>query len=447
MSHCHAKSLLFVLLIVSGNTLLAQTSTAGSDPSNGKDNNPYSKYGIGELINGNSAVLRGMGNITSAYANPFKINTDNPASYASLQRTTFELGAVASKRSVRGTVSGTELTYKTGTATLGYMTFGVPVGKNAGLVLGFKPVTHVYYSLIDTIFTVSNPPSPIGTALRSYNGDGGLNKAFLGGGAKFKGLSIGFNAGFTFGTIRNTSVMVPIDTLSVNNAFNAEFSNYTRVGGINWKGGLQYEFKLDSSLSLRIGGTISTSQKLTQHYSGYTITYFNFGDTITRDTTYNVSENKGKLTLPLSYSVGVMLTKANKWGIGVDYTATQWSGFNNDLNSNMNYGIASSSYRFSAGGEFTPDAENNRKYLSRGTYRIGGYYGTDYLLLQNQSLPYYGITAGMSLPFRRSLSQVNAAIDIGTLGTTNNGLNKQNYIRFTLGITMNDLWFVKRKYE
>lgn len=448
MCHCHAKySLLSVLLVVSGMSLFAQTTASGSNPTNGRENNPYSQYGIGELKSNSNATLIGMGSITSAYYSPYRLNTDNPASYSFLQRTTFEMGLNATSRTVNGTLNGVDQAYKTGTASIAYLNLAVPVSKNSGFCFGFKPVSSVYYRLVDTITSYKPPVSPIGSAEKLYNGEGGLNHAYLGGGAKYKGLSVGFNAGYTFGTVRNSTVLNPIDSFSRNNSFVGEFSNYTRIGGLQWKGGLMYEIKLDSFHTLRIGGTISTSQNLRQHFSEYHIAFYNFGDTLTRDTSYSMPETEGKLTMPMSYSAGIMLTRTNKWGIGVDYKATRWSEFRSELNSYMNTGIAASSYRISVGGEYTPDAENLRHYLSRGTYRLGAYYGTDYLQLQNTSLPYYGFTAGMSLPFRRTLSQVHAALDIGVLGTTENNLNRHNYVRFTLGISLNDLWFVKRRLE
>lgn len=448
MCHCHAKySLITIILVVCGTSLFAQTTASGSNPTNGRENNPYSQYGIGELKNGNNAALIGMGSITSAYYNAYRLNTDNPASYSFLQRTTFELGLNGTSRTITGTLNGVEQTYKTGTASIAYLNLAVPVTKNGGFCLGFKPVSNVYYKLADTISAYEPPFSPIGRVEKIYSGEGGLNYAYLGGSAKYKGLSVGFNAGYTFGTIRNSTRLNPIDSFSKNNAFTSDFSNYTRIGGIQWKGGLMYEVRLDSFHTLRIGGTISTNQNLKQHFSEYHIAYYNFKDTVTRDTSYNLPETEGRLTMPLSYSVGIMLTRDNKWGVGVDYKATKWSEFGSDLNSYMNTGIAASSYRISVGGEYTPDAENLRHYLSRGTYRLGAYYGTDYLQLQNTSLPYYGITAGASLPFRRTLSQVHAAIDVGVLGTTENNLNRHNYVRFTLGISLNDLWFVKRRLE
>src|ERR1700743_3384553 len=119
MLHPLAKYLLVILLFTGGIRLSAQTTTASttdntSSPLSGHENDPYSKFGIGELSNGNNTVLRGMGNVTSAFENPYEVNSDNPASYSFLQRTTFEAGAMASTR----TVSSQGQSYTTGTATL-----------------------------------------------------------------------------------------------------------------------------------------------------------------------------------------------------------------------------------------------------------------------------------------------------------------------------------------
>ena len=187
MSHLVNK-LLLVFLLLTGIRVSAQTSTASttdntSSPLDGRENNPYSKFGIGELSNGNSTVLRGMGNITSAFENPYEMNTDNPASYSFLGRTTFEMGATASVRFIKG--GGLE--YTAGTASISYFSLGFPVGKHGGFCLGFKPISQVYYSMVDTI---NAPQSPIGSVARSYSGEGGLNYAYLGGAWQYKGLSL-----------------------------------------------------------------------------------------------------------------------------------------------------------------------------------------------------------------------------------------------------------------
>ncbi len=437
MYQSRVKCIVIFLITLWGYESTAQTGTT-SNPTNGRVNNPYSKYGIGELINGNSTVLRGMGNVTSAFENPYEVNSDNPASYSFLQRTTFEIGATGETRSVVG--SG--LTYRTGTASVSYLNLGIPVGKNAGICLGFRPYSHTFYDMAD-----SQAATPIGLVEKRYNGEGGLNYVYLGGAAKHKGLSIGFNAGYMFGTIRNTAGVMAIDTQVINRAYTTEYTNYTQIGGIYWKGGIMYERKIDSDYTFRIGGTFTLSQKLTEHLNEYQISTYNFGDTLVNDTTVKNENQKGKLTLPMSYSIGVMIARNDKWNLGLDYTATQWSNFASTPDSHLTEQVGSGSYKISLGGELTPDMNNIRNYWSRVTYRMGLYYGTDYLKINNTALPFYGLTLGGSLPFRKSLSKLHMSMDIGRLGNTSNGLIQQTYFKFTLGVSFNDKWFIPRKYD
>ena len=61
----HAKCLLIILLITGCVKALAQTTassgTNSSNPLSDHENDPYSKYGIGQLINGNNTVLKEIG--------------------------------------------------------------------------------------------------------------------------------------------------------------------------------------------------------------------------------------------------------------------------------------------------------------------------------------------------------------------------------------------------
>ncbi|WP_345076683.1 hypothetical protein [Nemorincola caseinilytica] len=452
MFPCRNKYLAFLLVSASGLQLHAQTTSSLSNPRNGRDNNPYSKFGIGELVNRNNAAVRGIANLTSTYSNTYSVNTDNPATYSfmDVQRAVFEVGGTGQTRTTHGTVNGAETNYRTGTATLSYMTLAVPVSRNSGFCIGFRPYSRTYYSLRDTLSKTTNPPSPLDSAETIYKGEGSLNYAFIGGSAKYKGLSVGFNFGYLFGSQFVSTQLNPYDVSNGTRSYISEYSNQTRTGGIYWKGGLLYEAKLDSFYTLRIGGTITMDQRVKQHYLEYNIAGYNFGDTVVRDTAYYLPETRSTMTLPLSYSAGIMLTHAGKWGVGVDYTATQWSNFKSELNKTMNSGIAASSYRLALGSEYTPDATDIKHVLSRSTYRLGAYYGTEYLRLNGNDISYYGITAGMSLPFKRYQTQVSylhAAIEYGILGTTDAGLMRQNYLRFTLGASMTARWFDRKKYQ
>ena len=440
-----AKCFLFILFVFSGNLLLAQTSST-SNPNSERENIPYSKFGIGELWNGNTTSMKAMSNITSAYQDPYLINSDNPASYSALMLTTVEGGIVASHSSLVSNLGGGS--YQTGTSSLGYINIGMPVSKHFGFSFGLKPVSRAYYALVDTL---NAPISPIGQAIRSYGGQGGLNYGFAGLAYRYKELSVGVNFGYMFGNYTNLTSVIPIDTAAVNRAYESQYSRYTRVGGLYWKGGLIYEHKMaDSEYIFRIGGTITLSQSLNEKMSNYQVSIYNLGDTLVNDTSLSSVDLKGKLKLPMSYSVGVMLTRLDKWSFGLDYTATKWSEYNSTPDSNMNLNIGSMSYKFAIGGEYTPNVNDIHTYFSRVTFRFGVHYGVDYLRIDNTNLPDFGVSLGGSFPYRRSArthSRLNASFDIGRLGTTANNLVQQTYFRFGLGLSFNDKWFIPRKYD
>ncbi len=444
MSHFPAKCLIVFLFVTSSNVLIAQTSSI-SNPNSERENNPYSKYGIGELWNGNSTAIKAMGSITSAFQDPYLINSDNPASYSSLAITTFEGGLSASTRTISNAAGSS---YSTGTASLAYLNIGIPLGKNAGMSFGLRPMSKTYYAMVDTLYA---PASPVGTAVRSYAGQGSLSYAYIGAAYRYKGLSVGFNFGYLFGNFQSLTSLIPDDTLAINRSYESQFERYNHIGGTYWKGGVMYEHKLrDSAYTIRFGGTLTLGQNLNEKLNNYQISIYNFGDTLVNDTTYNAGDKNGKLKLPMSYSFGVMLEKTDKWGFGIDYSASDWTGFGSTVDSAFALGIAAKSYKIAIGGMFTPNVNDIQNYFSRVTFRFGIYYGADYIKINNTDIPSYGLTLGGSFPYKRSLrshSRLNASLDIGRLGTTANNLLQQNYVRFGLGLTFNERWFIPRKYE
>jgi long-subunit fatty acid transport protein len=384
---------------------------------------------MGEQRTPVNALLRGMGSISSAYANPYAVNTDNPASYASLKLTTYEAGGEARIRTV---TTATDEKYKTGTSTLSHLTIGIPINKHLGMSFGLRPETNVFYDLADT----SVRPG-FGNAVAKYSGSGTVNYGFIGFGGKVKGFSLGFNFGYLFGTINNNMYLLKVDdTAKVHDAY---FINSTKIGGIYWKTGAMYETKLNNKLGLRVGGTFTLNQDINARRDNYSMTVYTYVDT--SGSNQNV---QSKFTLPMTYNLGAQLLGTDRWTVGVDYTAANWSQFRNFGQVDS---VQDNTMKIAVGGEYTPDPSAIRKYLQRVTYRLGFYYGTDYVRLRNVDMNYYAVTGGLSLPFRRTTDRLHLALEVGQRGTTTNGLLKENFVRFALGISLNDKWFIKRKYE
>ena len=78
---------------------------------------------------------------------------------------------------------------------------------------------------------------------------------------------------------------------------------------------------------------------------------------------------------------------------------------------------------------------------------MGFHTGATYLNLYEQSIDQTAITFGVGLPLKRSGALLNVSADLGTRGTTEFGLIKDNYAAFKIGLVLSDVWFIKRKYN
>src|SRR5690606_28851590 len=126
----------------------------------------------------------------------------NPATYGFMKNTTLDFAAEARSKSILIDDTGES----TSTATISYLAIGIPMGKHFGFSFGLHSLSHVYYNSQDTI----NLPDR-GETIRNYNGDGGMQYAYIGAAGKIKGLSIGANFGYAFGNIRNSSILESLE--------------------------------------------------------------------------------------------------------------------------------------------------------------------------------------------------------------------------------------------
>ncbi len=435
------KTLLFPLMIAfvcAGTPVSAQQSN--------KENSPYNRFGIGTLSDNNQNNVRGEAGAATAYSDPFSVNAFNPATYSFLKLTTLEFGIEARSRNILMN----DEAVKSSTATFSYFYLGIPLKKYAGLNFGYQPISSMYYKQSDTSII-----DGLGNTAHSYNGNGNLQYAFIGLSGQYKGFSIGANVGYAFGNMSKASSLEYVDTLPNEFIRNATFLNIASVGGIYWKGGALYQADLNKEQYLNIGATATFSQSLKIKRDRYDIasTYFQDATTLTVDsaidTTASVVGEKGTLVMPSEYSFGVHYGKWAHWDVGIDFKYNDWSKFRNF---GVKDSVANNAWRLAAGGEVTPNPESRKNYLSQITYRLGFYYGNDYFYLRNTQLNYWGASLGMSFPFMKErlstqYAKINTALDIGRRGTTQNGLAREFFVKFSVGIALNDIWFTKRKYD
>lgn len=430
---------LATVLSASALNTTAQTTSIG-EPKSSKEISPYSRYGLGLLSENRQATMRGAGGTATAYTDPLGVNSYNPASYSFLGATSLDFGVEARSRSILMN----DESVGTGTLTLSYINLGFAVGKHAGFSFGFTPISNIYYNESDT----ASVPG-LGKIAKAYEGSGALQYAYLGFAGKVKGFSAGVNVGYAFGNIRNSSTIYNIDTLTPMRS--SEFTTRSSIGGLYWKGGLMYKADLKKDRYLNIGVAATISQNLNITRDQYSIgRSYNTGDSlISRDTVDQSYDAKGKLQMPAEYSFGVHLGKQFYWDIGADFVYNDWKSFSNF---GVRDSVANSAWRMSIGGEVTPNPAAKGKYFSTVTYRLGAYYGKDYVSLRGTQLSYMGATVGLSFPFKRNsgnnqMGRIHTALDVGRRGTIENGLAREFYTKFTVALSLNDIWFRKRRLE
>lgn len=433
--------------------------------SRAQENSPFSRYGLGEFYSSRHIISRSMGGLGAAYSDGLNnnvgqsINFANPATYSSLYMVSFDLGLTIDTR----TLNSNNPSGKFASANFipSYLSIGMPLkrSKGLGLAFGLKPLSRINYS-------VSNLSRMAGDSLHTlYEGSGGLNQAFVGIGKKWKNLSIGFNTGYNFGRKEtDTKKTFLNDTVTY---YQSNSSTITNFHGAFLSGGLQYEVSLHKNViaatkttenyQLRFGLTGSLQQKLSasQNIDRKTFTYGTNGD-IKIDSVSEQNDIKGTVLLPSTYAAGITLHKTilntrglfEIWSVGVEYTSTQWSNYRFYDQSDK----LSNSWQLKVGTQFSPDPVGGRDYWSTLNYRAGFYIGKDYINADGNGLKQYGVSFGAGLPVRKwntydnQFTVINMGLQLGKRGSSVNNIT-ENYVQFSLGLSLSDLWFIKRKYD
>ncbi|MEM6965490.1 MAG: hypothetical protein AAF573_12035 [Bacteroidota bacterium] len=433
-----------------------------------KDNNPYTRLGIGELTDQFFFPQASMGGMTAAFHDPYHMNISNPASYSRLRSAAFELGLFAEYASLNTPV-GQNNSLTTWNGNLSYLSLGFPLKNPINEVLDQKkqkfrwgmnftliPYSNVNYNIEDTTNQVF--ADTLNSIDFLFQGTGGTYKVMWGNSLQYKNLSVGVNLGYFFGKIENDKFVVfPDNPNSFDNFFNDDFS----VGGVTWSLGAQYDIVLKTKEGseepieyVTIGAYGNSRNRYTLTRDRFwTTRNFSYGPGGTLDTIFSISGSEITETtsfLPGEIGLGIAYNKKNRMRLGADFKLQSWSGYVNDL---IDAGTPNkptvNSYRVAVGAEFLPDVLSYNNYLKKVRYRFGAFYGNDPRSIQGDQITKYGVTLGVGMPVilpRQEKSFVNLGVEFGQIGIAD--ALQRTYFKINLGFTLNDdKWFLKRKFN
>ena len=410
-------SLLFSL------TLFAQESTSS----------PYSFYGIGDVKFKGTVENRSMGGL-SVLPDSIHMNIQNPAHYASLKLTNFAIGGTyANSKSKTEVQEG-----KARRTSLDYLAIAVPVGK-LGIGFGLIPYSSVGYK-------IEKRTSATNTTYSNYTGTGGINKVFAGLGYKItKDLNIGADIQYNFGKIETTNAryLSGLDFIE----YGTRENNISDVRGVNFDLGLSYQTKLNSKYSFYSSLIYSPEATLTfQNSRTIELVQFLASGAVSVVETNDIPISDTKIKLPSKLAFGSGFGEVKKWLVGGEITLLQNSVLSNRF-TDIQGATFENTVRYSIGGFFIPNYNSYSNYFKRVVYRGGLRYENTGLVIQNKSINDIAGTFGMGLPLSGTFSNINIGLEIGKRGTKYYNLVQENYFNISIGLSLSDRWFVKRKYD
>lgn len=412
--------------------------------------NPYSAYGIGIPYQPSNARNWGMAGVT--YALPqYSTLSQNPALYSDITLTTIEAGGTYSI----STFTQGDATQKLRVGGLNHLGLGFPTRKKFSIAIGLDPFSNIGYqnrNSVQVLFPRQNLRIDTLTSERAVLGEGGISQFQAGAGFRLlkDKLRLGASFVYLFGNSRREFSTLLTGISSVQTTYLQE-SSYS---GSALRLGVAYGDSLFGRYLGRVGLTYQTQTSLRQFER---ITQIPGSlNPQSADTTFN--GNRERIPVAGIIGLGFALDRSEDLSIALDIEYRDWSRLAINGNSTLQASEASTrlargedNWLIRAGVEWVPNAANPN-YFSRIAYRAGVHYQTGYLsVLDNdgvyQQQPDYGARVSLGLPLFRQYSKVHVGAGYGWRGTDAPGLIREAYPEFFVGLSFNELWFIRRAYD
>ncbi|WP_291285918.1 aromatic hydrocarbon degradation protein [Flavobacterium sp.] len=407
------------ILYLSGLILISLTSFSQSISSS-----PYSLYGLGSVYDSDFGDIPSIGSSGIALPSATFINNLNPASlgYLPQHHFMFDIGGKA----ISTTYQSSSRSESRNNFQFSHLAFAFPVTKNSGFSIAIRP-----YS--SSAFKISNLKLPIENSQDFYYltaaGSGGLNNLDLSYGYRFgKKFSVGASASVLFGnTTDNRSFLIMNSVTSI--------QKKTNYNGLRATLGAQYQ--IDSTFTVATTFKVPSQIKASKVQTVQTIA----NDVVTTIES-DVASDTDDYYMPLEMGIGISKRFKNNLNMTLDYEKSLWG----NTNQSELYGNFVNQDRFALG--FTYSGRKNvRKYWDRVQYAAGANFDTGYLEIDGKRINNAAISIGLTLPIENTNSSLNISYSYGQRGRISDNLIKENYHKISLNLSLDGIWFVKRKFE
>lgn len=393
----------------------------------------YTRYGVGDILNTNSARRLGMGSLGISLPDQSYLNYLNPAAWSKLDLTRFEVGldyqgnltddAIESKFYSNYHFSG--------------FTFGFPIDKDYGIsvAFGMVPLTNVNYEVAESkAEDESNPFSEVFNL--DYKGNGGLSKIFIG--MSYK-LPFDFFVGASFDYYTGKTEYKS----SIDFSDNSDFTDATFTKKFSYRGNGGTFGLISSDLSKMLA-----IDKVRNLRFGLMLNYFSKLDTDTSLTsstsigTINNDKDIIKTEIPFKLGFGMSFTWDENYLILIDYLYQPWSKFKS--NGHKSYFLQDYS-KASVGMEYgTRQTRFTDTFWEQLLLRGGLSYERTQYTFYGESINKFSVSLGVSMPLGLNNS-IDIAFEYGIRGTNDSNLIKENLFNAAISFSFGELWFIRQE--
>lgn len=379
---------------------------------------PYSYFGVGDIQLGESGRTAGMASASISISGRQFLNTANPATLASLDSNSFVFDVTGSARwslYSNGSDKGSAFS-----ANFSRLTAGLHVTPLWSSAISLQPYSIVSYKVIDESY-IEGTDAKVAT---TYEGKGGITSfSFLNSLRLTQKFSLGADLMMLFGEIDR-------DTRQSDYTFRQ--NSITRA--FSFKVGMLYREKLSDRLQFSTGLTYMNGTKLT------------FSNALkvldaSENTLFDNDIASSSITIPSVLGAGISFTTPRLM-IAADYSHMNWSGAYNPGTS-VDF---TNTHKLSLGAALLPSAVAASSYFDIMEYQAGVSISNSYLVFKGINPLNIEFTAGAGMPFRGG-GQINLTLAWGKRGTINEGLIREDYVRFVLSLSMAERMFLRRMYE
>jgi hypothetical protein len=212
--------------------------------------------------------------------------------------------------------------------------------------------------------------------------------------------------------------------------------------------------------SFTVGATYNLGHSFGVDFDQLGIQYFAGSVETGLDTFLLTPTTRQSVTIPHSFGAGFTLSNPGVWTVGADFNYGTWSQFSYFDQPGVQYADA---WSVNAGVQVTPNYRTRYtgklQFFKNIVYRAGARYYSRPLRPDGNPVDEMAVSFGLGLPFgfkkvysenldvKNILSYINIGVEGGFAQSRNNGVIDETFFRLTVGISLRDKWFTKRKFN